>query len=324
LETNFSFMRTQAKDKPQAASPASAAPGSQFDWNTVRCRLLWYYKGAPNTQSGTFETVNFIIWHMLRGTVKVEYADRRLRAGTGDWVVMVHTLGRRHQAFTPGSQIESLHLSVKTEPAEWAGPSVHVMRGDGELRAAIASVGRYVTARHPSGLMPAGHVYMSRSFEERIRLQTLVWSFMGALYPRLREAGIHIREPEQYDARVSTSRAFIDNWPDNLPWNREQVGWAAGVSASQLDRIWHEARGQTPFQYWNDRRVRTACNRLENTQAGIKEIAYDLGFAHLPQFSTWFKRHRNISPRDYRQNFIDRFVRATPGNPGRGGEKVDG
>ncbi len=305
-------MRIQAKPElqkpPSTPVPAHPIPARSFDWNTIRCRLLWYYKGEPNTQSGTFETVNFIIWHMLRGTMKMEYPGHSLQAGAGDWVVLVPTLGRRHQAFTHGSQLESLHLSVETSPAEWAGPSVRVMRGSKELYAAIASVGRYVTARYPSGLTPGGRVYATRDFEERIHLQTLVWSFMGALYPRLQDAGIYIREPEQCDPRVSASMAVIDSWPANLPWNREQIGCAAGVSPSQLDRIWREARGQTPFQYWNNRRLRTACDRLENTDASIKEIAYDLGFAHLPQFSTWFRRHRDISPRDYRQNFIDRAV----------------
>lgn len=310
-------MRTQTKPgfakTPPAPAPVAGAPGAAghpFDWNTVRCRLLCYYKGAPNTQSGTFMTVNFIIWRMLRGSMKMEYANHRLQAGAGDWVVLVPSLGRRHQAFTPDSQLESLHLSVDTSSAEWAGPPVHVMKGTKEMQAAIASVGRYVTVRHPSGLTPDDHVYVSRTFEERIHLQTLVWSFMGALYPRLHEAGIYMREPDQCDPRINASMAFIDNWPANLPWNREQVSWAAGVSASQLDRIWRDARGQTPFQYWDNRRVRTACDRLENSRASIKEIAYDLGFAHLPQFSTWFRRHRNISPRDYRHNFVDRAARA--------------
>ncbi|MCL1888602.1 MAG: hypothetical protein FWF96_07010, partial [Kiritimatiellaeota bacterium] len=107
-------MRTESKalSQKQTAAPAQAVAvtGRQFDWNSVRARLLWYYKGAPNTQSGTFETVNFIVWHLLRGSVKVECAGHTLRARAGDWVVMVHTLGRRYQEFTRGSQIESLHL----------------------------------------------------------------------------------------------------------------------------------------------------------------------------------------------------------------------
>jgi AraC-like DNA-binding protein len=308
-------MRTQAEAESQKNAPtpvpaSAVAPGRRFDWNTIRCRLLSYYKGMPNTQSGTFETVNFIIWHLLRGTVKIKYAGRSLEAGAGDWVVMAHTLGRRYQVFTPGSQIESLHLGVDTGSAEWAGPPAHVMRGDRVLRDAVAGVGSYVTIRYPAGLTPDDRAYAAKTFEDRIHLQKLVWTLMEALYPRLTEAGIHIREPDQYDARVSASMVFIDNWPGNLPWNRGQIARAGGVSASQLDRIWREARGQTPFQYWNDRRVRVACDRLENTDAGIKEIAYDLGFLHLPQFTTWFKRHRGISPRGYRQRFTDHFVRS--------------
>lgn len=301
-------MRAQAKtESPKntpAPAPASTGTGNQYDWNTVRCRLLWYYKGAPSTQSGTFTTVNLIVCHLLRGELKVECPGLCMRAPAGSWMVMLHTLGRRYQEFAPGSRVESLHLGMDTGSAEWAGPPVLVMKGDKPLRAVIARVGRYVTAWYPSGLMPTGPVYANRTFEERIQLQTLVWSFMGVLYPHLQEAGIHLCDPEQYDARISAGMAFINNLPINLPWDRRQIGRATGVSADHLDRIWRKARGQTPFQYWDDRRVRAACDQLENSQASIKEIAWRLGFAHLPQFSMWFRRHHDITPRDYRRIYL--------------------
>jgi AraC-like DNA-binding protein len=304
-------MRAQAKTKSPKNSPepepdpSSTARSRQFDWNTVRCRLLWYYKGAPSTWSGTFTTVNVIVCHLLRGALTVERPGLRMRATAGDWMVMLHTLGKRYQKFAPGSQVESLHLSVDAGAAEWAGSAILVMRGDKPLRAAIAKVGRYIIARHPSGLMPAGPVYTNRTFEERIHLQALVWSFMDALYPHLQEGGIHLCGPEQYDARISASMTFINNWPLKRPWDRKQIGRATGVSASQLDRIWRKARGQTPFQYWDAHRVLVACDQLENSQASIKEIADNLGFTHLPQFSTWFRRHHNISPRDYRRIYLE-------------------
>ena len=266
--------------------------------------MLWYYKGPPNTQSGIFETVNFIIWRLIRGNVKVEAAAHEIGAGAGDWVVMAHNLGLRHQAFSPDALIESLHLGIDTNPAEWNGPSAVVLQGDAALGRAAALVGRYVKARYPTGLVPGGHVYVSRSFAEQIHVQRVVWSFMEELAPHLMKAGMTIREPDYSDPRVVASMALIESWPVNLAWDRKQISRAACVSASQLDRIWRETRGETPFQYWNARRIRFACDRLENSANRIKEIAYDLGFAHLAQFSTWFHSRMNTSPREYRRAFI--------------------
>ncbi|OAM90841.1 hypothetical protein AW736_05920 [Termitidicoccus mucosus] len=44
--------------------------------------------------------------------------------------------------------------------------------------------------------------------------------------------------------------------------------------------------------------------------------AFDLGFLHLPQFTTWFKRHQGISPHGYRQRGTAYFVRAGQRNGG--------
>jgi len=280
-----------------------------FDWNTIHCRLLWYYRGTPNTPSGTFETVNFIIWRLLHGSVEVEAATCRVHASAGDWVIMADNLGRRHQAFTPDAQIESLHMGIDMQPAVWSGLSVAVLDDDAALRRAVTDVGRHVLSRFPAGLCPGGHVFMSKDFLEQINVKKHLWSLVAKLVPQLAKAGMVIREPEFNDPRVIASMALIDNWPANFAWDREQVARAAGVSASQLDRIWREHRDETPFQYWSYRRIRAACDRLENSTCSIKEIAFNLGFAHQAQFTNWFHARMNTSPRDYRRAFTGK---ATP------------
>lgn len=275
-----------------------------FDWSKIHCRLLWYYEGPPNTQSGTFETVNFIVWQLIRGSVIVEAADNCVQARAGDCMIMSHKLGRRTQVFSSDARIESLHLGIDTQSAEWIGPSIVVMRDDSAFSRAVTELGRYVLAHTRAGLKPGGHVFMCRTFLEQIQMNKQLWCFFGELGPRLTRAGMMIREPEHCEPGVAASMKLIDNWPLNLAWDRRQIARAASVSASQLDRIWREARGETPFQYWNSRRIRFACDRLENSTCCIKEIAFDLGFRHLAQFSTWFHNRMNASPREYRRAFI--------------------
>lgn len=298
-------MRTPTKTRQSPDSQNQPLPAKHsFDWGTINCRLLWYYSGAPNTTSGTFETVNFIIWRMVRGIVEIKTQSRQIRAKAGEWVIMAHNLGRRHQSFSSDALIESLHLGIDTQPAEWAGPPVVVLPNHPILSRAAAAVGKFILARFPSGLTPGGMVYMSRDFLEQTLVKKQVWSFMAELAPLLAKEGMYIQEPDFSDPRIVSSMALIESWPVNLPWDRKQISRAASVSPSQLDRIWRESRGETPFQYWNSRRVRFACDRLENSSATIKEIAFDLGFSHLAQFSTWFHSRMNTSPREYRRAFI--------------------
>lgn len=298
-------MRTPSKPQQRPELPIPQPSTKQaFDWGAINCRLLWYYSGAPNTTSGTFETVNFIIWRMVRGSVEIKTPSCLIRAKAGEWVIMAHNLGRRHQSFSSDALIESLHLGIDTQPAEWTGPSVVVLPNHPALSRAAAEVGKYLLARFPSGLTPGGNVYMSRDFLEQTLVKKQAWSFMAELAPLLAEKGMYIREPDFSDPRIVSSMALIESWPVNLPWDRKQISRAASVSPSQLDRIWRETRGETPFQYWNSRRVRFACDRLENSSATIKEIAFDLGFSHLAQFSTWFHGRMNTSPREYRRAFI--------------------
>ena len=199
-------------------SDTSVPPRHVFDWNTIRCRLLWYYQGPPNTQSGTFETVNFIAWRIIRGGVDVAAANCRVHAGAGEWVVMAHNLGRRHQTFSADARIESLHLGIDTQPAEWTGTSIVVLSDSVGLRRAAAAVGRHVLARSPAGFMPGGHVFMSRDFAEQIQVKKQVWSFLAELGPLLAQAGMFICEPDYCEPRVVASLAQIDKWPVNLAW----------------------------------------------------------------------------------------------------------
>jgi AraC-like DNA-binding protein len=40
---------------------------------------------------------------------------------------------------------------------------------------------------------------------------------------------------------------------------------------------------------------------LAGTVVPIKEIAYNLGFTRLSDFSTWFRKHYGIAPRQFRE-----------------------
>ena len=293
---------TKAKRPSVVKTNGSAAPRS-YDWSVVRPRLLSCYRNAPATMAGSFETVNFILWHLLEGQVEITSSGPSLRAGRGSWMVLVPGLGRRRQTFAPNSRIISLHFSVEVGSARWSGPSAAVLASDPALMAATEELERFTYRRHPKGVVSGGPVLAVSSFEEQIEIQHKTWSFWKPFSQRLTAAGITLHAPDLTHPVMAKSMALIESWPLATHWDRHEISQVVGVSASQLDRIWRETCGQTPFQYWSHRRLLYACSQLRGMERSVKEIAYDLGFAHLSQFSNWFQRHQHTSPRTYRETF---------------------
>ena len=292
----------KAKRPAEAKIERLTAPRSH-DWNTVRCRLLWCYRNTPTTITGSFETMNFILWHLLEGEVEITSSGPPLKAGKGSWMVLVPGLGPRTQNFAPASRIVSIHFSAETGSARWDGPSAAVLPDDPELMAAAEELERFAYEKHPQGLTPGGPVLAIESFEEQIEAQEKIWSFWKRFARQLAAADITLRAPDLTHPVMAKSMALIESWPMATNWNRHEISQVVGVSASQLDRVWRNTCGQTPFQYWSQRRLRYACSQLQSMERGVKEIAYDLGFAHLSQFSNWFRRQQHTSPRTYRETF---------------------
>lgn len=292
----------KAKRSVETETRGFATPRA-YDWSAVHPRLLSCYRDTPATMSGSFETMNFILWHLLEGEVEITSSGPSFRASQGSWMVLVPGLGRRTQNFAPTSQIISLHFSVEVGSARWKGPSAMVFTDDPELMAATEELERFTYGKHPRGVMSGGPILTVSSFEEQIEIQQKTWSFWKPFSRQLAAAGITLRAPDITHPVMAKSMALIESWPMSTRWDRHEISQVVGVSASQLDRIWRETCGQTPFQFWSHRRLLHACRQLQGTERSVKEIAYELGFAHLSQFSNWFQRHQHTSPRMYRETF---------------------
>jgi len=67
------------------------------------------------------------------------------------------------------------------------------------------------------------------------------------------------------------------------------------ISSRQLERYFHEENGRTPQTWLNDMRLRQAAGLLlEGYQ--VKQIAFELGFAHSSHFIRKFKRLHGCTP----------------------------
>jgi AraC-like DNA-binding protein len=83
--------------------------------------------------------------------------------------------------------------------------------------------------------------------------------------------------------------------------NLEDIARQAGISAFHFLRLFTAALGVTPHQYLLRARLRRAARRLSEDDAAVTDIAYDVGFADLSNFTRTFTRAAGVSPLKFRQ-----------------------
>jgi AraC-like DNA-binding protein len=66
-------------------------------------------------------------------------------------------------------------------------------------------------------------------------------------------------------------------------------------------RTFKRVTGVTPHQWVLRARLREAARRLAETRAPVTEIALDVGFEDLSNFTRTFRAEFGASPREYRQ-----------------------
>lgn len=79
-----------------------------------------------------------------------------------------------------------------------------------------------------------------------------------------------------------------------------------GRTPSSFARFFKRLMGQTFVDYVVQLRIGRACRRLIETDASITSICYEVGFGNLSYFNRCFRRHRGVTPREYRRAFAAR------------------
>ena len=74
----------------------------------------------------------------------------------------------------------------------------------------------------------------------------------------------------------------------------------AGLSPSAFSRFFHRRAGKTFESYVNEVRVGHACRLLDERDASVTEVAFQVGFNNLSNFNRRFRQVTGLTPRDYR------------------------
>ncbi len=84
----------------------------------------------------------------------------------------------------------------------------------------------------------------------------------------------------------------------------DEVAEFVCISSRHFKRRFRNATGDSPLNYLQKLRINEAKNRLENTLESINEITRRVGYEDDSTFRRLFKRYTSISPREYRDKFL--------------------
>jgi len=231
----------------------------------------------------------------------VEHEGRRLQARAGEWVIPWS--GFRYQEFSPDAELLSLHFE-----AHWPDGKPLFDRG--------LSI-RFPAASHPELESEARRLFRSVSalgspeplqwaavalpLESYLKIHGLLGHFVAALTTVLRGRGLQPTRLGIRDERVRQAMAWLDTQSLEIRFREGELAAQVGLGEKQFVRIFRAAAGVTPRRYFEQRRREVVMRLLLRSTLSIKEIASNLGFAHLSDFSAWFKELHGLSPREFRR-----------------------
>ncbi len=97
---------------------------------------------------------------------------------------------------------------------------------------------------------------------------------------------------------------FDDGKPANqgLP-SVQYISGQLNISPGYLSDMLRSLTGKNTQQHIHHKLIEKAKEKLSSTNLSISEIAYELGYEHLPSFSKLFKTKTNLSPLEFRKSF---------------------
>lgn len=73
------------------------------------------------------------------------------------------------------------------------------------------------------------------------------------------------------------------------------------MGVHRFTQLFRTSTGRSPYRYFLELRIDRAKHLLKETSLPLAEIAHELGFASQSHFSTTFRQHAQLTPRQYRQ-----------------------
>jgi AraC-like DNA-binding protein len=100
--------------------------------------------------------------------------------------------------------------------------------------------------------------------------------------------------------RLNRARDFI-RARFETPLSLADMAGVACLSPFHFLRAFKAAFGMSPHQFMTACRVDRSKFLLERTEMPVTEVCLAVGFDSLGTFSSWFRRHNGVSPREWKR-----------------------
>jgi len=274
------------------------------NWSNLRVRLVWAYDGPPTPYARCIiPSTPFAAWFIRKGGVTLTYGPTQTVYCEGCWVFPPARDG--WQEFQAGSEILSIRFSAEWpdgQPLFNRSRAVSFSEGEGypEILRIGTRLARFVQRKFPGVKFELR--WMSGSPGLYFDLLRLFHGWMHAYADAMERHGLTPIVAGKIDDRVREMVHLMEAHSLNAPLRVGDLASTMGLSISQINRLFVRDVGKTPAEYWEERRVATARQALQESRQSIKTVAYDLGFSSLPHFSKWVKKKIGQSPRALRDS----------------------
>lgn len=116
----------------------------------------------------------------------------------------------------------------------------------------------------------------------------------------VKQEAVEIKDRDK--AILDKAVAFVNNNIGNAGYSVEELSNDMGMSRSTLYRNLQNIVGQTPTEFINTIRCRSAARMIKESKQSIKEIAFSVGFNDARYFRKAFKGIYGVTPQEYRDN----------------------
>ena len=124
----------------------------------------------------------------------------------------------------------------------------------------------------------------------------------------LSDVSFNIEVPSYNSRRIEKIMTYLnDNFSENITLG--DAAKIAGMAEVSLSRFFKLRTGKTFIETLNEVRLGHATRMLIDTTNSVNEIAYKCGFNNMSNFNRIFKKKKNSTPKEYRQNYISTGVR---------------
>lgn len=87
----------------------------------------------------------------------------------------------------------------------------------------------------------------------------------------------------------------------------KDIAEVVSYSESHLNALFVWRTSFSPIEYYHQLKIQRACNYLQFSELKIKEIAFRLKYYDQFHFSKAFQKEMNITPKEYRKRYQDKF-----------------